>query len=369
MGLARSAGWFVVVAAWSGSIVSAQDAPKRAASAIVAEFDGVSYPSMSEGSDPESVARFTKAIEKAAHRQEACALELLESHPGHARVPELLRMRWQLLVNVDHDFAKVRRETERFVGDAGGGASGATKRDARLVPLAHVLRAWACVEDDALPAATRVADLEAAVKVAPEDFLARAALLEFAQKKSCDPAFQRDVAKRIAALDASQGAEGDDARRLQKLLGKIGQPWPNEAADATEPPLALAALHGHPVVVSFFPTPYFEREPQEAADLISLAKEFGGDGLEFVVVHAIFSQDDTADRKKYVASLALPGRSHLEVREFGSTYLDRTLGAEVPMLACLIDRDGKLVALSFQAKSLRPAVAQLCAAKAKRRPI
>ncbi len=350
----------VLVAPLASLPAAAQSAPKRSASAIVAEFDGVSYPSMSEGSDPESVARFTKAIEEAAHRQEACALELLESHPGHARVPELLRMRWQLLVNVDHDYSRVRRETEPFVTKA---------KDARLVPLAHVLRAWACVEDDALPAATRVADLESAVKVAPEDFLARVALLEFAQKKSCDPEFQRDVARRIAALDASQGAEGDDARRLQKLLAKIGQPWPNAAADATEPPLALAALHGHPVVVSFFPTPYFEREPQEAADLISLAKEFGGDRLEIAVVHALYSQDDVADRKKHVASLGLPGRSHLEVREFGSTYLDRTLGFEVPVLACLIDRDGKLVALSFQVKSLRPAVARLCAAKAKRRPI
>jgi hypothetical protein len=360
MALSCPAGWFLLVVSVSGSVVSGQDASKRSAAAIVAEFDGVSYPSMSGGSDPESLARFTKAIEDAAHRQEACALELLESHPGHARVPELLRMRWQLLVNVDRDYVKVRRETEPFVTKA---------KDARLVPLAHVARAWACVEDDELPTETRVADLEAALKIAPEDFLARVALLEFAQRKSCDPEFQRDVAKRIAGLDASHGADGDDARRLQKMLAHIGQPWPNEAADATEPPLALAALHGHPVVLSFFPSPYSDQEKDEAADLKALAKEFGGEGLEVVVVHTIFSQDDAADRKKHVASLALPGRSHLEVRDQGPAYLDRTLGADVPQLSCLLDRDSKLVALSFQAKSLRPALAKLGEAKGKRKPI
>ncbi len=369
MALSCPAGWFLLVVSVSGSVVSGQNASKRPASAIVAEFDGVSYPSMSQGSDPESLARFSKAIEDAAHRQEACALELLQSHPGHARVPELLRMRWQLLVNVDRDYVKVRRETEPFVGDDGGGANATKKRDARLVPLAHVARAWACVEDDELPAETRVADLEAAVKIAPEDFLARAALLEFAQRKSCDPEFQRDVAKRIAGLDASHGADGDDARRLQKMLDHVGQPWPNEAADATEPPLALASLRGHPVALSFFPSPYSDHEKDEAADLKALAKEFGGDGLEVVVVHTIFSQDDAADRRKHVASLALPGRAHLEARAQGPAYLDRTLGADVPQLSCLLDRDGKLVALSFQVKSLRPALTKLCEAKAKPKPI
>src|SRR5262249_35861771 len=160
----------VVVAVLDPSLAVAQEAPKRPASAIVADYDGVSYASMSDGSDPESPARFAKAIEDAAHRQEKCALELLEAHPGHARVPELMKMRWQLLVNVDHDFARVRRETERFVADDRG--------DARLVPLAHVARAWACVDDESQPAETRVADLERAVKVAPDDFLARSALLE-----------------------------------------------------------------------------------------------------------------------------------------------------------------------------------------------
>jgi len=52
----------VLVAPLAFLFAAAQSAPKRSASAIVAEFDGVSYPSMSEGSDPESVARFTKAI-------------------------------------------------------------------------------------------------------------------------------------------------------------------------------------------------------------------------------------------------------------------------------------------------------------------
>ena len=344
----------------------AQEPPTRRASAILADYDGVSYPSMSEGSDPESVARFSKAIEDAAHRQEACALELFESHPGHARVPELLRMRWQLLVNVDHDGAAVRRETERFVGAATRGAS---SKDERLVPLAHVLRAWACVEDESLPAATRVADLERAVEVAPEDFLARVALLDFAKKKCCDPKFQGDVAERVSRLDPGPHAEGDDARRWEKMLRNVGAPWPEVAADATEPPLVLGPLRGHPIVISFFPTPWDEREKREAADLPALVREFEDDGVEYVVVHTLFTQDDRAERERHVASLGLPGRSCYERRTLAPTLLERTLGAEVPSLACLLDRDGRLVAMSCEAKSLRPALAKLGAAKAKRRPI
>jgi hypothetical protein len=354
----------VAVLVFAPSIAFAQDAPKRSASVILADYDGVSYPSMSDGSDPESIARFSKAIEDAAHRQEACALELLESHPKHERVPELLKMRWQLLVNVDHDFTRVRRETERFVGDDGGDASGAKRRDARLVPLAHVARAWACVEDESLPAATRVADLERAVRVAPEDFLARVALLDYAKTKCCDPAFQREVATRVAKLDAASHAEGDDARKLLKLLDRVGQAWPGTALD-------VGALHGHPVVVSFFPSPWSDREPREAAALVALAKEFGSDdgGLEFVVVHTLYSQDDEADRRKHVDALRLPGRCVFETRDVSPGVMERTLGAEIPNFVLLLDRDGRLVALSGEAKSLRPALAKLFEAKGKRRPI
>jgi len=346
---------------------AAQETAPRSAATILADYDGVSYPSMSEGSDPESIARFSKAIDDAAHRQEACALELLEAHPKHERVPELLKMRWQLLVNVDHDFTRVRRETEKLVADDGG--------DARLVPLAHVARAWACVEDESLPAVTRVADLERAVKVAPEDFLARVALLDYAKRKSCDPAFQRDVATRVAKLDAGSHAEGDDARKLLKLLDRIGQAWPgaagNAAGAATRPPIDVGALHGHPVLVSFFPTPWGDREPREAAALVSLAKEFGSDdgGLEFVVVHTLYSQDDEADRRKHVDSLRLPGRCVFETRDVSPGVMERTLGAEIPDFVLLLDRDGRLVAVSGEAKSLRPALAKLFEAKGKRRPI
>jgi hypothetical protein len=346
---------FVVLGVVSAT-AAAQEASPRSAAAILADYDGVSYPSMSDGSDPESIARFSKAIDDAAHRQEACALELFESHPKHERVPELLKMRWQLLVNVDHDFTRVRRETERFVADDGG--------DARLVPLAHVARAWACVEDESLPAATRVADLERAVQIAPEDFLARVALLDYARRKSCDPAFQRDVATRVAKLDAAPHAEGDDARKLLKLLDRIGQAWPGA-------PLDVGALHGRPVLVSFFPSPWSDREPREAAALVALAKEFGSDdgGLEFVVVHTLYSQDDEADRRKHVDALRLPGRCVFETRDASPGWMERTLGAEIPDFVLLIDRDGKLVAVSGEAKSLRPALAKLLEAKGKRRPI
>ena len=45
----------------------------RPAATILKEFDSVHYPSMSEGNDPEALAKFDRAIREAAERQQALA--------------------------------------------------------------------------------------------------------------------------------------------------------------------------------------------------------------------------------------------------------------------------------------------------------
>lgn len=340
------------------SLASAQETARRPAAAILADFDGVVYPSMSEGSDPESLARFRKTIDDASHRQEVLAQELFESHHDHARVPELLRMRWQLLVNVDRDFQRVRKETASLAGDA------------RLAPLAAALRAWACVDDESLPFATRVQDVEAALEQAPADFLPQAALLELARRKSCDAELQRKAAERIAALDAGDDGVGADARRLAKLVGKVGERIDaGFQDDRTHQPFRLADLRGHPVVVSFLPSPWSEQEPVEAAELKRLSEEFGARGLELVVVHELYSQDDVADRRRHASDLALPGRVQFDVASPDDSLKRRLLGVEVPVVSLLLDRDGRLAALCVEAAPLHEAIEKACEPAKKRRAI
>jgi hypothetical protein len=162
----------------------------------------------------------------------------------------------------------------------------------------------------------------------------RASRCSITREEVLDPAFQRDVATRVAKLDAASGAEGDDARKLLKLLDRIGQAWPGASLD-------VGALHGHPVVVSFFPSPWSDREPREAAALVSLAKEFGSDegGLEFVVVHTLYSQDDEADRRKHLdCPPARPLRLH--AHDLAPGY--RWTPAEIPDFVLPLDRGGRL---------------------------
>ena len=342
----------------------AQERPRRSAEAILADFDGVAYPSFSDGSDPESKARFAKAIDDAAHRQEALALELLETHPKHARVSELLRMRWQLLVNVDRDFARVRSETEHFVGEGTEGG------DKRLAPVAFALRAWACIDDESLPFATRQADVESALEHAPAEFLSQAALLELVQRKSCDVELQRKAAERLARMGAGDEEGGSDARRLAKLVELVGKPLDAELVDdRTRKAYRLAELRGHPVVVSFLPSPWAEQEPAEAAALKKLGGEFGERGLELVVVHELYDPDDLADRRRHAAELALPGRSQFDVVTPEDSLKKRLLRVDLPVVSLLIDRDGNLAAFCFDAAPLREAVARACETARKRRAI
>jgi hypothetical protein len=340
-----------------------QEAAARPAHAILRDFDSVVYPSFSEGSDPESLARFRKTIDDASHRQEALALELLKAAPNHARVPELLRRRWELLVNVDHDFGRVRQETTRLL-------AAREAHDARIVPLALALRAWACVDDESLPFATRAEDLERAIDAAPTEYMAQAALLEFAQRKCCDPEFQRKAAERIAALDPGGAGEGGEARRLAKLVEVVGKPL--DAAlvdDSSQRPFRLESLRGHPLLLSFLPSPWSEREPAEAAAVKSLAQEFAARGLELVVVHEIYTEEERADRRRHIAELALPGRAHVALMDREESLKRQLLGVELPAVSLLLDRDGRVVALCCESAPLREAIARLCEAKPKRRAI
>jgi hypothetical protein len=332
----------------------------RPAAAILRDYDAVSYPSFSDGSDPESIARFRRAIDDASHHQEALALELLAAHPRHERVPELLRRRWQLLVNVDHDFARVHDETTRLVRAAS---------DERLVPVARAVGAWACVDDERLPFERRRAEVEGALEVAPSDELVQSAYVDLARRHSCDVAFQRQAVARILELDREGRGARDFAGSLGRTLDRVGRTADAELVDApTGRAFTLASLRGHPVLITFFPLPDSDQEGDEAATLRRFAAAFAPRDLEIVSVHATFGDGDEAGRRAALAKLELPGRRHLDTRPFDATLEKELAGATEVPLSLLLDAQGRLVALTFRTAALEPALARLPMA-AKRRPI
>ena len=196
-----------------GAMVAGAVEEPRSAGEILREYDRLSFPSMSAGNSPEAVKAFTDEITRVADGKVALAFELFESHPGHARVPELLEGRWALLSNSLERADEVLVEVEPFLAE---------ETEPALREAAYLARARAGVVLDDVPYATRRRFVEEAAAVAPDRAAAGAHLAELATTFTQGDDEKRALCESILARWGSEPHAAAAARGLLKQLDRIG---------------------------------------------------------------------------------------------------------------------------------------------------
>ena len=292
----------VLIASIVSSVGAADDAPPRPdvirpAAAILRDYDTVTAPSMIESSDPVELARFDRAQLEAAEKRQALALELAASHPIHARVPELLRMRWTLFSTVQEDGERALRETERWL---------AARPAPAIVAAAAATRALAAITLESADFEQRRQLIAASEALAPKEVLVHDAWLELAWKHTADPAVQRERVERVRANFAADADDDDDVtwnlRLVERLLARIGQPLDlrfdgvdrDRSVDA---PRSLAEWRGRPCLVHLqIWTPTWTegvQQPRYAA-LAALRERRPASELPLLSVLQTFDESDPA---------------------------------------------------------------------------
>ncbi len=337
--------------------------PEREAAVILAEFDAVSYPSMSDGSTPKALAAFESAILSAAERQQALALELSHDHRDHPRLAEVLRLRWTLFSTVQRDGDTVVRETDEWL---------AQSPEPAVVAAAAATRALAAIRDPDFLLEQRVALVRAALQSAPSEPLVGDALMELARDHATEPAQQRELATLARHHFGDQTHLARDLAELERLVASVGRPlalsFAGDAADASiaAAPRGLAEWRGRPCLVH---APFVASGwigPEESAErtlFASLRERHPAPALPCLTVVTLY--DDTAAAPLF-AELAERGfepPTWLARATFERSWLRDQVGIDRPGLWLLLDRDGVLRGWSFRLAALQPAIDALLAAQ------
>jgi hypothetical protein len=340
----------------------------RPAAEIVREWEEVSYPSMSEGSDPESIARFTKQIEEAAAKQEALALELLRSNPRHARVPELMTRRWTLLCTVSHDGRRVLEETGPYVGSPDA-TSPRRARNAKaaasgeLRTAAAAARARAALECD-LSFAEQRALIEQALAAAPGEESPGFCLTELLKYRTADPAVQRELLERFEKELADREWAGDAIRKLRGLVDRIGREVTIEFPDSGERgvgglPRSTDELRGKPLLLHFASVPGADTFLDDAKAIARLRENFGARGLSIVSIHELVNGDSVAELQARLAESGYAGPQYVDPEPFGRNLMARSFAQSEMGLLALLDEEGRLQAFCFRIAPLEPLLERL----------
>lgn len=336
------------------SVVAASD---RTAGEILRDFDSVHYPSFSDGSDPESVARFEQAIRDAAQRQQALALELATAHRAHARVAEVLRLRWTLFCTVQADGERVLRETDEWL---------ARRPDLQLARAAAATRALAALTIPSLPFDERRAIVEASRAAAPEEKLVIETLLELALEHAPDPAVQRELAAEAAALPGTEPYRGE-IRLVERLVAQVGRPlvldFDGPAADATaDAPRSTRDLHGKPCLLRsrYFAGDWIgDEERAQGAAFEQLRAAFPAEALPCLTLVTAYDDAPAAGMLAQMERRRCEAPLWIERATFERSLLRTALGVDREGLNVLLDSDGVVRAWSFRLEPLRPHVEQL----------
>lgn len=206
-------------ASWSfllATLLPAQE--PRPAKEILRDFDRVAMPSMSEGSDPESVQRFLRAIDAGCRRQGELAVELQRGHPQHRRLPALLATRWAGMTNALGEADATLTELEPLLRDD------TLREDVRREALRALARARIaserCTNPERLDA---VSDLfERGGK--DSDFAA-SCLMDLVEERVADPESQRMLYELAVKRWPDNPYGGREAKRWLRLLERTGQPF------------------------------------------------------------------------------------------------------------------------------------------------
>ncbi len=348
-------GVFACVFAVCGVCLPAQ---VRDATAILRDYDAVVFPSMSDGTDAESLARFDRQVREAAESQQRLAQELMQVAPRHERIAEVMRRRWTLFCTVQKDAAPVFVETAAVDATSGSDLQAAAA-GARALAATTVLTA---------PLDEREAIVRASFSVAPRDFEVEGAILRLVKYATASSARQKawlDLLEPIAKRSREISREATRLRRLCDAVGtKFDLPSPGAAADpAVGQPLTP---QGRPWIITFESNVgdyVSDTDRRETAALHGLVERWAPQGLSLVTVVTIDGSADAA-----VARAGLTARGYVwpvivDDGGFEKSIPRARFGLAEGPLHLLLDKDGKLAAWTMRAANLSAEVGRTMPAR------
>ena len=207
----------------------------RAPEAILADFDRLA----GKGSGFQPVTD-EEALAGGLGAQCELAWELYRAAPRHARTPELLRTRWLNRINFFHERQEVHAEAASVLERAAPGP---------LRSVSALARANAALDCDAIATEQARAEIEEALRIAPEEAEWGAALLSwFARRRTADPRVQTELLARAAASLEPDQRQFD--ARWTTLVERVGESIELELPDvASGARWSLAAARGRSVLL------------------------------------------------------------------------------------------------------------------------
>lgn len=217
---------------------------------ILEEFHAVEMPVFCEDTDPEAIAAFEEAIRKGCRQQADLAWELYEGHPKNPKVPELLQVRWAVMSNALDEASEVLSETRSVLQN---------ERQRSILVEARMAAAWAGLQLKSVAREEKMALIEEAIRAEPKNERGGYFLMEVAKYHTADPKQMKALVGRVLKGWRAHRSCTGEARRLMKLLARIGQPMEFSFEDVlTARPVDTADWKGTPVLVHVARGPGYE---------------------------------------------------------------------------------------------------------------
>ncbi|MEW6746095.1 MAG: hypothetical protein AB1486_25420 [Planctomycetota bacterium] len=328
-----------------------EPSPTRSAREILQDWSAVPMPSFSDGNSPEAIELFKMQIEDGMRRYKVLALELFEAYPDHARVAELMSIRWAGMNNTLNEGRGVAQETETLLG----------RPDLRsdLREEALLARARAAVTIGDLPLERHLAWIGTAITEAPEREEALYNLMECVRAFGSDPAVIRRHCERVLhdAPDSEWAAA--EARGLLRDLERLAKLPDLDFDDPiTREHVTTASLAGRPAIFMIWQGTS-ETQGRAFRELKRLRARHGASRLSVIGICAGLFQGDAETTLGYLKEHGVDWPHLIAVLPPGAAPWKHEWRVTSTPCFLIFDAQGQGVALACRIETLAGALARL----------